>query len=62
MILSVRVAKWLRKAEETRHAAEVMRDPVAKKMMLEVATSYDRMVRYGVTLALTDAALKVSSS
>jgi hypothetical protein len=50
------------RAEETRRAAETMRDDAAKQMMLAIAASYERLVRYGVTLTVAEAALTEGGS
>ena len=38
-----RTAEWLKLAEEARTIANGMRDPLSKKTMMEIATSYERI-------------------
>jgi hypothetical protein len=44
-------AYWRRRSEEAHRTADRLDDPVAKKMMLDIAASYERLV------ALTEARL-----
>jgi hypothetical protein len=53
MALKSRAARWLKMGEDARRMAERMRDPEAKRMMLEVADNYEKLVAWA---AKTDAA------
>jgi hypothetical protein len=52
----------VRIAPKRRASAETMRDDDAKQMMLEIAASYERLVRYGVTLTVAEAAVTEGGS
>ena len=52
MALKSRAARWLKMAEDARAMAARMRDPEAKRMMLEVAANYEKLA---VLAANTDA-------
>jgi hypothetical protein len=52
----------VRIAPKRRASAETMRDDAAKQMMLEIAASYERLVRYGVTLTVAEAAVTEGGS
>jgi len=38
-------AYWRRRSEEARRTADGLDDPIAKKTMLEIATSYEQLAR-----------------
>ena len=39
---------WLSRAEETRTIAEIMTDPEARRIMLDIAEGYDRLAERAV--------------
>jgi hypothetical protein len=43
MSMTPRAARWLKMAEEARAMADRMRDPESKRVLLEIANSYDRL-------------------
>jgi len=47
-------AHWQGRAEETRRMAENMADPEAKRMMLNIANDYDRLVEHAEKRLLTE--------
>jgi hypothetical protein len=50
-------AHWRSKAEELRAVAAGMQDPAAKKTMLDIADSYDRMAVHADAIAEAERAL-----
>jgi hypothetical protein len=53
MSMTPRAARWLKMAEDARRMADRMRHPDARRMMLEVADNYEKLVAWA---AKTDAA------
>jgi hypothetical protein len=46
MALKSRAARWVKMAEDARRMADRMRDPEGKRIMLEIAESYDRFATW----------------
>jgi hypothetical protein len=55
MALKSRAARWQKMAEDARHLADRMNDPIAKRMMLEIAASYDQLAAWAAKTNAADA-------
>ncbi len=50
MPVPLTAAQWLIRAEDARLEAAAMNDPQARRMMLIVASGYDRLAEYAASL------------
>ena len=54
MSMTPRAERWLKMAEDARRMADHMHDPESRRVMLEIASNYDRLAIWTANADATD--------